>query len=430
MYQLLLKQRFKFAVRMVKRNIGAYLILIAIVPCILILQSMIQKNYGMDIAVFIPYGILCFLFMNLFGTIPRMRISPETYIWKIEKTYIWRVKKIGKSMVLTLSVALILFWAFPMEGMVLRQFIVAMLCNPIVNMHTVLSTQYKYRDIMNICMLAVVMICFFYGSVFVTSILLIIYGLYFILYPYFSYQAIIPFFQQYNQMLYGFLNREYDTVLQTQDEVFFQNNQKEMKGLMKKYYGSRYRFLMVYEVVSIVRRKKQIMYQYFAIVLITMLLSQIDGKYDAGQNVCSHSDQTGIDAGKLCGIFVHADQENHTSVLGFIKKHIGDHRQYQEDDHLAGDHSKQFKFGKLKKAVRKSADSLVALSRRQVGYQKRHTCKQEAASQRHHHRLHAAVCYKIAGKSAAYTCNNNSQSYSRPDVHAPILPCHTQNNRG
>ena len=42
MYQLLLKQRFKFAVRMVKRNIGAYLILIAIVPCILILQSMIQ----------------------------------------------------------------------------------------------------------------------------------------------------------------------------------------------------------------------------------------------------------------------------------------------------------------------------------------------------------------------------------------------------
>ena len=279
MYQLLLKQRFKFAVRMIKRNIGAYLILIAIVPCILILQSMIQKNYGMDIAVFIPYGILCFLFMNLFGTIPRMRISPETYIWKIEKTYIWRVKKIGKSMVLTLSVALILFWAFPMEGMVLRQFIVAMLCNPIVNMHTVLSTQYKYRDIMNICMLAVVMICFFYGSVFVTSILLIIYGLYFILYPYFSYQAIIPFFQQYNQMLYGFLNREYDTVLQTQDEVFFQNNQKEMKGLMKKYYGSRYRFLMVYEVVSIVRRKKQIMYQYFAIVLITMLLSQIDGKY-------------------------------------------------------------------------------------------------------------------------------------------------------
>ena len=140
-----------------------------------------------------------------------------------------------------------------------------------------------------------------YGKEFVTSILLIIYGLYFILYPYFSYQAIIPFFQQYNQMLYGFLNREYDTVLQTQDEVFFQNNQKEMKGLMKKYYGSRYRFLMVYEVVSIVRRKKQIMYQYFAIVLITMLLSQIDGKYIEyvllfsililGQNVVSYNVQ-------------------------------------------------------------------------------------------------------------------------------------------
>ena len=52
MYQLLLKQRFKFAVRMIKRNIGAYLILIAIVPCILILQSMIQTTHGMDIAVF------------------------------------------------------------------------------------------------------------------------------------------------------------------------------------------------------------------------------------------------------------------------------------------------------------------------------------------------------------------------------------------
>ena len=114
MYQLLLKQRFKFAVRMIKRNIGAYLILIAIVPCILILQSMIQTTHGMDIAVFIPYGILCFLFMNLFGTIPRMRISPETYIWKIEKTYIWRVKKIGKSTVLTFCVSFILFFAFGM----------------------------------------------------------------------------------------------------------------------------------------------------------------------------------------------------------------------------------------------------------------------------------------------------------------------------
>ena len=93
MYQLLLKQRFKFAVRMIKRNIGAYLILIAIVPCILILQSMIQTTHGMDIAVFIPYGILCFLFMNLFGTIPRMRISPETYIWKIEKMVLIRLKQ-------------------------------------------------------------------------------------------------------------------------------------------------------------------------------------------------------------------------------------------------------------------------------------------------------------------------------------------------
>ena len=80
MYQLLLKQRFKFAVRMIKRNIGAYLILIAIVPCILILQSMIQKNYGMDIAVFIPYGILCFLFMNLFGTIPYLENRKNIYL--------------------------------------------------------------------------------------------------------------------------------------------------------------------------------------------------------------------------------------------------------------------------------------------------------------------------------------------------------------
>ena len=74
-----------------------------------------------------------------------------------------------------------------------------------------------------------------------------------------------------------------------------------MKGLMKKYYGNRYRFLMVYEVVSVIRRKKQIMYQYFAIVLITMLLSQIEGKYIEyvllfsililGQNVVSYNVQ-------------------------------------------------------------------------------------------------------------------------------------------
>ena len=58
---------------------------------------------------------------------------------------------------------------------------------------------------------------------------------------------------------------------------------------------------MVYEVVSVIRRKKQIMYQYFAIVLITMLLSQIEGKYIEyvllfsililGQNVVSYNVQ-------------------------------------------------------------------------------------------------------------------------------------------
>ena len=70
---------------------------------------------------------------------------------------------------------------------------------------------------------------------------------------------------------------------------------------MKKYYGKPQSFLMVYEVVSVIRRKKQIMYQYFAIVLITMLLSQIEGKYIEyvllfsililGQNVVSYNVQ-------------------------------------------------------------------------------------------------------------------------------------------
>ena len=54
---------------------------------------------------------------------------------------------------------------------------------------------------------------------------------------------------------------------------------KKMKGPDEEILWQPLSFLMVYEVVSIVRRKKQIMYQYFAIVLITMLLSQIDGKY-------------------------------------------------------------------------------------------------------------------------------------------------------
>ncbi|MDO4276810.1 MAG: hypothetical protein Q4D16_24385 [Eubacteriales bacterium] len=330
MYQLLLKQRYKFAVRMLKRNIGAYFILIAIVPCIHILQSIIQEVYGKDIAVLIPYGILCFLFMNLFGTILRMRISPEAYIWKIEKAYIWRVKKIGKSMVLTGCVALILSRTFPMEGMVLRQFIVVMFCNPMVNIHTVLSTEYRRRDITNICMLAVVMICFFYGLVFVAGGLLIVYGLYFVLYPYFSYQAIIPFFQQYDHMLYGYLNREYGTVLQTQDEVFFQNNKKEMKGVMKKYYGSRYRFLMVYEIVSVVRRKKQVLYQYFAIVLITMLLSQVNGKYIKyallfsililGQNVISYNAQNELRLVKKGFPFIYSLKEKLQckSIIGML----------------------------------------------------------------------------------------------------------------
>ena len=88
MYQLLLKQRFKFAVRMIKRNIGAYLILIAIVPCILILQSMIQTTHGMDIAVFIPYGILCFLFMNLFGTIDYAILLTTKYLENRKNIYL------------------------------------------------------------------------------------------------------------------------------------------------------------------------------------------------------------------------------------------------------------------------------------------------------------------------------------------------------
>lgn len=279
MYRLLFKQKFRFTVRMIKRNIGAYLILLAIIPCMLLVQLFIEDTLGMDIVILIPYGILCFLFMNLFGTIPRMRISPENYIWKIEKAYIWRIKKIAKSILLTLGVAVFIFLCFHMEGNILKQFLVVMICNPLINIHTVMSTQYKYRDAVNMLILAILLICFFNGLVVVSGGLFLLYGLYFIVCPYFSYRSIITFFQQYNQMLYGFLNKEYDTVLQTQDEVFFQSSRKELPHLMRKAYGNRYFLLMAYETVSIIRRKKQIINQYFAIALITMLLSQLEGKY-------------------------------------------------------------------------------------------------------------------------------------------------------
>lgn len=278
MYQLLLKQKFRFIIRMVKRNISVYIALAVVLPGMVFLESVMRDILGMNIALLIPYGILCYLFMNLFSSIPRIRISPENYIWKIEKAYIWRIKAIAKSVLLTFGVTAAILLCFPMENTVLRQFLVVMLFNPLVNIHTVMSTQYKYKDLTNMFILTMLLICFFYGLVGVAGSLLILYGVYFIVCPYFSYQSIITFFQQYNQILYGFLNREYDTVLQTQDEMFFQSRRKELPHLMRRAYGNRYCLLMAYEVISVIRRKKQTINQYFAIALISMLLSQIDGK--------------------------------------------------------------------------------------------------------------------------------------------------------
>ncbi len=83
MYQLLLKQKFRFIFRMVKRNISGYIALAVALPGMILLEAVMRDAFGMNIALFIPYGILCFLFMNLFGSIPRIRISPENYICKI-----------------------------------------------------------------------------------------------------------------------------------------------------------------------------------------------------------------------------------------------------------------------------------------------------------------------------------------------------------
>ena len=53
------------------------------------------------------------------------------------------------------------FYLFPMEEKVLRQFMVVMICNSLVNIHTVMYTQYKYRDAANVCILIELLICFF-----------------------------------------------------------------------------------------------------------------------------------------------------------------------------------------------------------------------------------------------------------------------------
>ena len=116
MYQLLLKQRFKFAVRMVKRNIGAYLILIAIVPCILILQSMIQKNYGMDIAVFYTIWYSLFLVYEfVWNNTKNAYFSWNLYLENRKNIYL-ESEEDRKSMVLTLSVVVDFILGFSNGG--------------------------------------------------------------------------------------------------------------------------------------------------------------------------------------------------------------------------------------------------------------------------------------------------------------------------
>ena len=75
MYQLLLKQKFRFIIRMVKRNISVYIALAVVLPGMVLLESVMRGTFGMNIALLIPYGTLCYLFMNLFSSIPRIRIS-------------------------------------------------------------------------------------------------------------------------------------------------------------------------------------------------------------------------------------------------------------------------------------------------------------------------------------------------------------------
>lgn len=220
MYKLLAKQKLKFIIRMVSKNKSAYLILVLGFPFLKFLLMMSYDIFQIDLTILLPYAILCFIFMNLFGTIPRMRISPEMMIWQIEKPVVWKIKCVVKSCILTLTVAAVIMLCFSMKGQNFRQFVVVMICNVLINIQTLLITNYKHRNISNVLVLIFILICFYTGCVWGAAIGMMLYGMYFVFDSKSDYGIVVTFYQQYNKMLYSFLDKDNEAVLQAEESLF------------------------------------------------------------------------------------------------------------------------------------------------------------------------------------------------------------------
>ena len=149
---------------------------------------------------------------------------------------------------------------------------------------------------------------------------------------------------------------------------------------------------------------------------------------DGGEDVGAHDDKARVDAGILRRLLVDADEVQALAVFGAVQNPRAQQDQHQIDPDLHRDAEKLSlaEEAEVHKGLAhlggKAADALVGGRGGHAGDEQREAGIEEAAAQRDHHGLHAAVGHEEAGQRAAHSGGDNGDDDRDPDIEARVAP--------
>lgn len=275
MINLIIKSRTRRMLKSIKKN---YQLLIIMVFCcffVYISAPYFNNIFDMELIEIIPFVCISFSIINLLGNIPRIKFDVAAVPMKICGVLSFRIYTVVRLALPSMFLGLICFIYLPANNTIIHKICTCLMLNILINIHCIMRTQYKEKvAFSNYVLLAISLTIFYFDSFLSAVILVLIYNCVFIFYSAFDYTGLISFCKMFEQLFYGYVNSNSDTLGQTQD-IMFNKNKNINLHLMERMYENRLLFLVVYEITRIANRWTQILNQLCAVVVITIFVKEV-----------------------------------------------------------------------------------------------------------------------------------------------------------
>lgn len=275
MINLIIKSRTRRMLKSIKKNYQLLIIMAFSSFFVYILVPYFNNILDIELIEIIPFVCISFSIINLLGNIPRLKFDVAAVPMKICGVLSFRIYTVIRLALPSIFLGLICVIYLPVNNIIVHKICTCLMLNILINLHCIMRTQYKEKVVFsNYVLLAISLTIFYFDSFLSATMFALIYNCIFVFYTAFDYTGLIDFCKMFEQLFYGYLNSNSDTLGQTQD-VMFNKNKNINLHLMERMYEKRVLFLIVYEMTRIANRWTQILNQLCAVVIITIFVKEL-----------------------------------------------------------------------------------------------------------------------------------------------------------